>query len=195
MRREGPIAAVVRGALAGAAGTAAMDAFWYARRRAGGGEETDGEVAAGLHPASQPASARPPAEDDGWDDSTDVLEDWPAATASARVGKQVYEGVTRKTLEARFARVTGALVHWSYGMWWGGLFGLVAATARRPRTGWGPFFGATVWGTSYVLLPITGLYRPLWEYRVAELAPDLAAHLIYGTGTAVAFRLLDADRD
>ncbi len=194
MRRDGPIAAVARGALAGAAGTAAMDLFWYARRRLTDGEaaEPDGDA---LHPASQPAVGRP-AEGNGWDDAAGApLEEWDAAATPARVGKQVYEGVTQRTLETRFVRVTGALVHWSYGMWWGGLFGLMAASDRRPRTGWGPFFGATVWGTSYVLLPATGLYRPVWEYRADELAPDLAAHLIYGTGTAVAFRLLHIGRD
>jgi hypothetical protein len=193
MKRYGPIAALTRGALAGAAGTAAMDLFWYARRRLSDGGEAGPEAEA-VHPASQVAATLTP-DQAGWDESEDLLEEWGAAAAPARVGKQVYEGVTRRTLEARFARATGALVHWSYGMWWGGLFGLVAATDRRPRTGWGPFFGATVWGTSYVLLPITGLYRPLWEYPVAELVPDLAAHLIYGTGTAVAFRLLAVIRD
>lgn len=193
MNRDGPIAAVVRGTLAGAAGTAAMDLFWYARRRLTGGDALEREDDA-LQPASQRTAARLP-EGDVWDEAGDDLEEWGAATPPAQVGKQVYEGVTRRTLEARFARATGALVHWSYGMWWGGLFGLVAATARTPRAGWGPFFGASVWGTSYVLLPITGLYRPVWEYGAAELAPDLAAHLIYGTGTAVALRLLDTGRD
>jgi hypothetical protein len=193
MSSGGPIAAALRGALAGAAGTAAMDLFWQARGGLGGPVKGAEERAA---PAPAPASRfsprLPSAEEDGeaWDAAEDA-EEWMLAPAPARVGKQFYEGVTQRTLEARFARVAGALVHWAYGMWWGGLFGLVAGSGRRSRTGWGPLFGAAVWATSYLLLPVTGLYRPVWEYRPEELAPDLAAHLIYGTGTAAALDLID----
>lgn len=34
-----PVAALARGALAGAVGTAAMDALWFARYRRGGGQQ------------------------------------------------------------------------------------------------------------------------------------------------------------
>ena len=184
---------MLRGALAGAAGTAAMDLFWRARVGARG--DTDdpraGDVPAAASRVSRPA---PPGDDEeeSWT-GEDETGEWSLAPAPAQVGRQFYEGCTQKTLEARFARVTGALVHWGYGMWWGGLFGLVATSGRRSRVAWGPVFGATVWGTSYLLLPLTGLYRPVWEYRAAELAPDLAAHLIYGTGVAAVFAVLDRD--
>jgi transposase-like protein len=36
--------------------------------------------------------------------------------------------------------------------------------------------------------PPPGLYKPLWKCRPVELAPDLAAHLLYGTTTALSFR-------
>ena len=41
---------------------------------------------------------------------------------------------------------------------------------------------------TFLLLPVAGLYKPIWKYRPAELAPDLAAHLIYGAATALCFR-------
>jgi hypothetical protein len=44
-------------------------------------------------------------------------------------------------------------------------------------------------------LPVTGLYRPIWKYPLTAIAPDLAAHLIYGTGTAVVFSLMSVDSD
>jgi hypothetical protein len=41
-----------------------------------------------------------------------------------------------------------------------------------------------------VALPLAGLYKPIWKYSVGELAPDLAAHLIYGTVTDLAVRFM-----
>ena len=54
----------------------------------------------------------------------------------------------------------------------------------------GPPFGAVVWGTSYVILPLAGLYRPIWEYDIGTLWQDLSAHLVYGLATAASFGLL-----
>ena len=185
MSRPSPVGAVIRGAIAGTAGTAAMDLFWYLRQRISG--EPPHRSDSDLPGQAGRASLRPASWEDSehWTAETQA-EEWQTAPVPAQVGKRVYEGLTQRTLEARFARITGTLVHWSYGMWWGGVFGLASAPLRR-RTVWGPLFGATVWGSSYLLLPVTGLYRPFWEYPLAELAPDLAAHLIYGTGTALAF--------
>jgi hypothetical protein len=44
-----------------------------------------------------------------------------------------------------------------------------------------------VWGTSYLVLPEAGLYKPIWEYDSKTLAKDLAGHLAYGAGTGAAF--------
>ena len=194
MAHSSPMGAVLRGVLAGAAGTAVMDLFWHGWRQLRG-ETATPPSGGGPSPASR-ASTPPPALGTGtsaWPDE-ESDEEWSLAPTPAQVGKQFYEGVTQRTLEARFARVAGTAVHWAYGMWWGGVFGLAVGSTRRRRTAWGPLFGAAVWGTSYLLLPVTGLYRPIWESRPAELAPDLAAHLIYGTGTAVAFGLMARDR-
>jgi len=54
----------------------------------------------------------------------------------------------------------------------------------------GPLFGAVVWGSSYVSLPIAGLYKPIWKYRLGELAPDLCAHLVFGVTTYATLRWL-----
>jgi hypothetical protein len=50
--------------------------------------------------------------------------------------------------------------------------------------------GALVWGTSYVILPLAGLYRPIWEYDIGTLWKDLSAHLVYGLATGTSFGLL-----
>jgi hypothetical protein len=41
-----------------------------------------------------------------------------------------------------------------------------------------------------VVLPLLGVYKPIWKYDLRTLGKDLSAHLVFGTATAVAFRLL-----
>jgi len=166
MRQVNPLGALIRGAVAGAAGTVAMDAFLYARYRRGGGEQ------------------RPLA----WEFTGPST--WDAVSAPAQVGRRLYEGFRQRPLDARFARLTNNVMHWGYGIAWGTALSVVAASVPRRRLLFGPAFGATVWASSYVTLPLAGLYKPIWRYSVAELAPDLAAHLTYGTVTEGVLRIL-----
>ena len=57
-----------------------------------------------------------------------------------------------------------------YGIAWGGLFGLVAGTLRASKVRHGLVLGATVWMSSYVVLPLARLYRPILEYDARVLA-------------------------
>jgi hypothetical protein len=166
VRRLTPIQALLRGAVAGAAGTVAMDLVGYARHRSSGGSQ-------------------PPLEWEFGGAST-----WDAVAAPAQVGRRLYEGFTQRHLDEHWARLTNNVMHWGYGIAWGTAYGIVAGSMSRQRLVVGPLFGASVWASSYVSLPIAGLYKPIWEYSFRELAPDLAGHLTYGTGTAIAFRIL-----
>lgn len=166
MRPMTPLGAVLRGAVAGAAGTVAMDAFWYARYRAGGGEQ-------------QPLA---------WEFGGPSK--WDSVAAPAQIGRRLYEAFLQRPLDARWARLTNNVMHWGYAVAWGSAFGVVAGSLPRGRFRYGPMFGATVWASSYVTLPLAGLYKPIWQYGVGELAPDLTAHLIYGTVTNSVFRLM-----
>jgi hypothetical protein len=161
-----PLGAVLRGAVAGAVGTAAMDAFWYARHRIGGGTQ-------------DPLS---------WEFGGP--SDWESVSAPAQLGRRLFEGFTQRPLGARWARLTNNVMHWGYGISWGAMFGVVGGSLRRLRPAEGPLLGATVWGSGYVVLPVAGLYKPIWKYSIGELAPDLGAHLIYGTTTVGAFAVL-----
>ncbi|MFN2591966.1 MAG: hypothetical protein ABR532_03920 [Candidatus Dormibacteria bacterium] len=161
--RRAPLDALVRGALAGAIGTAIMDLGWFLKHRAQGGQE-------GLLSFQFGGPSL-----------------WEEVPAPAQVGKRLYEGFRQRPLDERWARTTNNVMHWGYGMGWGALFGVIAGSVRVPRLLGGSAFGTAVWGSSYVLMPIAGLYKPIWTYRPAELAPDLAAHIAYGVGTAVAF--------
>lgn len=104
------------------------------------------------------------------------------------------EGVYHRQLPPERAALVNNLAHWGYGIASGGLFGLVESSLRAPRVRHGLALGATVWTASYVLLPLAGLYRPIWEYDAKVLAKDLGDHLVYGVSGARAGRLLAGRR-
>jgi hypothetical protein len=166
-----PVGAVVRGALAGVVGTAIMDGIWYARYRRDEGTSgfADWETAAGL----------------------DSFENAPAP---AQVGKRLAEGFLQRPLKPQAARLVTNLVHWGYGLGWGAVYGIVAGSTSRPRAVYGLLFGPIVWSTQYLVLPPTGIYRPLREYDAKTLWKDASAHLAFGVGTAASFRLLAGRR-
>jgi len=165
--RVTPVGAVVRGLIAGAVGTAAMDALLFARYRRGGGQT-------GL---------------EAWESSAGVTT-WEQAPAPAQVGRRLVEGLFRIELPPTRARVVNNVTHWAFGILNGALYGLIAESLHEPRIGYGLPFGAAVWASGYVILPAAKLYEPIWDYDVETLANDLSAHLVYGLGTATALRLL-----
>jgi hypothetical protein len=162
-----PIGALIRGVLAGAIGTAAMDMLWFYRYKRGGGKSNliDWEFSVGL-------------------------DDWSKASAPAQVGKRLFEAFFQRELSPRWAALTNNVTHWSYGMGWGAIYSIVAGSTRQPRIRWGFPFGCLVWGLSYVILPLAQVYKPIWEYDLPTLGKDFSAHLVYGVGTASAFRAL-----
>ena len=162
-----PLAAVARGLVAGALGTAAMDTFLFARYRRNGGESG--------------------VED--WESSAGVTG-WEEAPAPAHVGKRLVEGVFGVELPPRRARLVNNVTHWAYGILNGAQYGIVAESLPSPRIRYGLPFGAMVWAGDYVILPAAKLYKPIWKYDAKTLANDLSAHLVYGLATAAALRLL-----
>jgi hypothetical protein len=167
-RASTPVGAIGRGLLAGAVGTAAMDALLYERYRRGGGESKaeDWEFSAGL-------------------------TSWDEAPVPAQVGRRLVEGLFNIELPAKSVPVVNNVTHWAFGVANGAQYGIVAASLKRPaKIRHGLLFGATVWATGYVVLPAAKLYKPIWEYDATTLAKDLSAHLVYGLATATALRVL-----
>ena len=163
-----PLGAVARGALAGIAGTLAMDVLLFVRYRRDGGSDS-------FH---------------SWEFSTG-LNDWDSAPAPAQVGRRLVEGVFQRKLADRHAALVNNITHWAYGVGAAAQFGLLGGSVRKPRISYGIPFGAAVWASSYVVLPAAGLYKPIWQYDRTTLAKDLTAHLVYGAATAAVFdRLL-----
>ena len=162
-----PVGAVVRGLIAGAVGTAAMDGLLFARYRRNGGDSNAEE----------------------WESSAGVTT-WEQAPVPAQVGRRVVEGLFDVKLPPARARLVNNLMHWGYGILNGAQYGIVAESLPSPRIRYGLPFGATVWASGYVVLPAAKLYEPIWKYDAKTLANDLSAHLVYGLATATALRLL-----
>ncbi len=133
-RRSTPLGALVRGF---AGGVACFDTVQFLPYRLGGGDAraVDWELSRGLT--------------------------WADAPAPAQVGRRDVEGNFRIELPDRRASLAYNLVHWGYGIAWGGLFGLVAGSIAKLRLRHGLVFGTLVWLTGYVILPLAKLYRPL----------------------------------
>lgn len=159
-----PLGSLLRGALAGVAGTAAMDVSQYLRYRAGGG--SDGVIAYEFK----------------------GVKDWEGAPAPAQVARRVVEGLFQTKLPDDAANLTNNVMHWGYGVSWAAALGLLAGSGRRARLWWGPLFGTVVFLAGYAALPPTGLYQPIWEYDAKTLGKDWAGHLLYGTVTGATLR-------
>jgi hypothetical protein len=161
-----PLRPIVRGVSASAVGTLAMDTLLYRRYVAGGGKS------AFL----------------AWE-SSEGVETWETAPAPALVAKQLLERVTRREVSPRYTRLLNNLTHWGFGLATGAGYGLLVGS-RKSRVWYGVPFGAAVWAGGYVVLPLLGVYEPIWKYDRETLEKDLSAHLVFGTATAAAFDLL-----
>jgi hypothetical protein len=159
------LAVLLRGVVAGAIGTAAMDLAQYARYRRNGSE---GLLA--------------------WEFRG--VKDWDTAPAPAQVGRRLIEGLFQAKLPDRAANTVNNAMHWAYGLGWGAGFALLADSAGAPRARWGTPFGTGVWLSDYVVLPAIGLYQPIWKYDAKTLGRAWADHLVYGIATAAAFTAL-----
>ena len=148
-----------------------MDAFLYRRYRNDGGD----------------------AEFSSWESSEGVT-DWESAPAPALVAKQLLEAVLGHEVAPQYARLLNNVTHWGFGVANGAVYGLVFGSRRKPKVGVGLPFGAAVWSGGYVVLPAFGVYEPIWKYDLKTLWKDLSAHLVFGTTTAAAFRLLAAGK-
>ena len=170
--RSDSIRGAVRGVAAAAVGTLAMDLLWHARYRRGGGEDgfADWELSRG----------------------TTGFEH---AGTPAQVGRRLAQKVAHIELPDNRAALTNNVVHWATGLQWGAAYGVVAALAGKPGLRSGAALGVVACSTSYALLPLLGLYQPIWTYDARTLAQDYSAHLVFGTVTGAGLWVLRAGPD
>jgi len=155
------------GAVSGICGTIAMDMLWYSRYRKGGGKEAIGT----------------------WEFARSVTG-WDTASAPGKAGAKLYQLVARQPAPGSWARPTTNIVHWLTGAAWGIQYSVLRGNAGRDRWALGLLLGPSAWITSYVVLPLFGLYKPIWKYDARTLAKDLSAHMLYGVVTAGAVERL-----
>ncbi len=162
------ITSVAKGAIAGAAGTLAMDLVWYRRFRQGGG--------------SQPFI--------DWETS-DGTEGYEDAGAPARTAKAV-AGMIGIDLPDSSARMANNVVHWVTGVAWGKGHGVAARVAGTVSPVLGIGTAVVAWAASYAVLPKLGVYKPMAEYDRDVLWQDLSAHLVYGAVLGTTYRLISS---
>ena len=159
---------MIRGAAASAVGTLAMDMWLYRDYLHDGGE------------TAFPA----------WE-SSEGLDSWDDAPAPALVAKKLLEAALGHAVAPRYARTLNNATHMGFGLANGAVYGLLVGSRHKPRVWFGVPFGAAVWASGYVVLPLLGVYKPIWKYDLETLWKDLDAHLVFGKATAAAFCLLD----
>ncbi len=166
-----PLTAITLGAVAGVAGTAAMDALMYKRYTADGGDQgfLDWETAAGV-------------------------DDYETAPAPAQVAKRLVEGYLLIELAPSTARLSTNVMHWATGVSWGVNHAIVVGSMSKRRSAYGLVTGMTAWTASYATLAPAKLYQPIWCYPADALLKDASAHAVYGLVTGTVFRLLAGGR-
>jgi hypothetical protein len=125
----------------------------------------------------------------GWE-SSEGVDSWENAPAPAQAAKRLLEGVLGQEVSPRYARSLNNAAHWGLGLAAGAGYGLLLGSRRKPKLWFGLPFGAAVWANGYVVLPLLGVYQPIWKYDFETLRKDLSAHLVFGTTTAGTFSLL-----
>jgi hypothetical protein len=156
MARVSVLGRALRGAVAGVVGTLALDLVWYARYRRDGGESSFAE----------------------WEVVRD-LNSWDDAPAPGQVGRKIVRAATGRDVPVEQAAALSNVMHWVYGVSW--TAGYAVLTGPRRPAWCGPAFGAVVWSSDYVTLPLAGVYEPIWKYDLPTLWKDLSAHLVFGT--------------
>ncbi len=152
------------GALAGAAGTVAMDLVWYRRYQQGGGDDDFAD----------------------WEFATSTAS-FDEASAPGQVGKRLADAVGVELPDEK-AGLSTNVMHWLTGVGYG-LSHAMLQDGRGPLLG-GALTGAGAFANSYATLGALGVYEPIWTYDRDALSKDLSAHLAFGMATGLTYRLL-----
>jgi hypothetical protein len=166
-----PWKGLVLGALGGAAGTLAMNAFmkkatkWTDNPQQSKQEESADEAAA-------------------FSIAGKKFEEGESSTET--VGRLAYRAVAGEEPRTEETRQTlSQEVHWAFGIAMGALYGGVRGRGPLPDTLGGALFGSSVWLlASELALPLLGLSPGPAATSGRKHAQHFAAHLVYGTVTA-----------
>jgi hypothetical protein len=162
---QSPLAVIVKGALAGAAGTAVMSAFM----------ERAPELMerAGVGADDPPA---PPEDGEGPGSPTEELA----------------ERMVEEPLDADTRAAAGQAIHWGYGAAWGAYYAVIQSTFRLPTTLHGIWLGGLMTAVATKVVPRLGL-TPEPRNR-EELITSAASHVVFGVTTGIVYRILNLGR-
>jgi hypothetical protein len=165
---QSPLSAIVKGAIAGAAGTWAM-----------------GEAMSRAPQLLQRAGYRLPDAPPG-----------PAApdTPTEEVAERLAEGLAQDEIDEGTKQTAGQVVHWSYGMSWGAAYGVLQATLKLPTLPGGALFGAGVGYFGERVMPALRLQNPPERNPRAVNLVQMGAHVVYGIAVALTWRVLNLGR-
>jgi putative membrane protein len=163
-------AGLLAGAVAGVAGSLAMNQFQRVAASAGGGREapdaTIGIPRTGRGP--QPAQALGNASDD----------------ATAKLANSVTSAVGKPLTNPRAKQMAGEVVHLAFGALNGALYGALIEMNPRLRSGAGVPFGLAVWAIADEgIVPALGLSRSPRDTSPGLHAYSVASHAIFGATT------------
>ncbi|HVM24479.1 MAG TPA: hypothetical protein VM253_03670 [Candidatus Limnocylindrales bacterium] len=162
---QSPLAVIVKGALAGAAGTAVMSAFME--------RAPDLMDRAGLGGEEPPA---PPKDPEG------------PASPTEELAERVADG----TLDTEERAAAGQAIHWGYGAAWGAYFAVIQSTFRPSVITHGAMLGGLMTVVATKLVPRLGL-APEPRNR-EELITSGASHVVYGIATGIVYQVLNFGR-
>jgi hypothetical protein len=166
---QSPLAVIVKGALAGAAGTAVMSAFL----------ERAPELMERVGVAPDEASAEPP-----------TPPEQPDAPASPT--EELATRLTEGDLDREERAMAGQAIHWGYGAAWGAYFAVVQSTFRPSPVVHGAFLGGVMTAVATKVVPRLGL-APAPRSR-EELLTNLGSHVVYGVTTGLVYQILNLGR-
>ena len=85
----------------------------------------------------------------------------------------------------------GPIVHYTFAVLMGGLYGGLAEYSGMVRSGFGTTFGTALFAAGDLLaVPALGLSKPLSDFPASSFANPLSAHMVYGATTELVRRLL-----
>jgi hypothetical protein len=128
------------------------------------------------------------------DNGSEPQDPWARAPAPAQLARMVIRGATGRDVPTERIPLFTNAVHWGYGTSMGVMYGLVQRARRGSPAVQGPLFGLGVWASSYATLVPLGLYKWPWHYKATSIAKDVSYHLVYGTGVAAGYRLVEKAR-
>jgi putative membrane protein len=88
--------------------------------------------------------------------------------------------------------VMSQTIHWGYGIFWGGVYGMLRKEYPRLATALGlPFASAFTMFGEGLMLPSMGLTAPAYKYPASTLVRDVTAHWAYTATVEGTCRLLE----